>query len=132
MKSTCRIIGAAGIGELAQELELAGKNNDTAKLGAKIDELLERCRKVGEALAPLVDKEEEEDDTGKPLIPEDELNEAYGLIREAIGVAQFDNISEIAESFRDYRIPDGEKERVKKIIQAAENLDYDKLPEILE
>ena len=132
VKSTCRIIGAAGIGELAQELELAGKNNDTAKLGAKIDELLERCRKVGEALAPLVDKEEEEDDTGKPLIPEDELNEAYGLIREAIGVAQFDNISEIAESFRDYRIPDGEKERVKKIIQAAENLDYDKLPEILE
>jgi CheY-like chemotaxis protein len=132
MKSTSRIIGAADIGELAQELELAGKAKDTAKIGAHIDELLSRCRALGELLSPLVEKPQDEDDSDKPPISEDELKEAYGLIGEALMSAQIDNINEIAESFRTYRIPDTEKERVRNIIVAVENLDYDKLPEILE
>ena len=132
MKSTSRIIGATDIGELAQELELAGKAKDTEKLGAHIDELLSRCRALGELLSPLVEKPPEEDDSDKPPISEDELKEAYGLIGEALMSAQIDNINEIAESFKTYRIPDAQKERVRNIIAAVENLDYDKLPEILE
>ena len=132
MKSTSRIIGALEIGELAQELELEGKAGEKDKVGARIGELLTRCRKLGEQLKPLVgDKTEEEDDSGKTPISQDELNEAYSLITEALEHSQFDNVSEIAESFKDYKIPDAEKDRVKKIIKAAEDLDYDKLPDIL-
>ncbi|MBR5089718.1 MAG: hypothetical protein IK093_09840, partial [Ruminiclostridium sp.] len=83
-------------------------------------------------LEPLVEKPPEEDDSDKPPISPEELSEAYGLIKEALMSAQIDNINEIAESFRDYKIPDAEKERVRNIIAAVENLDYDKLPEILE
>ncbi|MBQ9484156.1 MAG: hypothetical protein IJU82_08185, partial [Ruminiclostridium sp.] len=91
-----------------------------------------RCRKLGEQLKPLIgDKTEEEDDSDKTPISQDELNEAYSLITEALEHSQFDNVNEIAESFKEYKIPDAEKERVKKIIKAAEDLDYDKLPDIL-
>ena len=131
VKSTCRIIGAADIGELAQELELAGKAKDADKLAARIDEFLTRCVSVGERLRPLIGEEQEDDDSDKPPISSEELKEAYGLIMEALGTAQFDNISEIAESLREYRIPDEEKERVKKLIAAVGDLDYDLLPEII-
>ncbi|MBO4414409.1 MAG: Hpt domain-containing protein, partial [Lachnospiraceae bacterium] len=131
VKSTCRIIGAADIGELAQELELAGKANDTVKLEARIDELLSRCRELGERLKPLISEEQEDDDSDKPPISDEELSEAFGLIKEALEFSQINIVNEIAESFKAYRLPDAEKERVRKIIVAVENLDYDKLPEIL-
>ncbi len=132
MKSTSRIIGAVDIGELAQELELAGKAGDSEKVGARIDELLERCRTLGDQLKPLIgDDAGEEDDSDKPLISEDELYEAFALIKEASEAFQFENVDEIVASLKDYRIPDAEKERVKNIIKAVSEYEYDKLTELL-
>ena len=132
MKSTSRIIGAVDIGELAQELELAGKAGDSEKVGSRIDELLERCRELGDRLKPLIgDEAEDEDDSDKPLISDEELHEALSLIKEASEAFQFENIDEIVASLKDYRIPDAEKDRVKNIIKAVSEYEYDKLPEIL-
>ena len=131
MKSTSRIIGAIAIGDLAQELELAGKAGDSEKVGARIDELLERCRKLGERLRPIAGEEAEEDDSEKPLISEDELYEAYALIKEAAEAFQFENIDDIAANLKEYRIPDAEKERVGKILKTVSEFEYDKLTEIL-
>ena len=132
MKSTSRIIGAIAIGELAQSLETAGKAGDAETVGAGIDELLTRCRKLGEQLSPLCDNAEEaaEDDSLPPISVE-ELHEAYGLINEANSMFRLDNVNEIAESLKGYRIPDEEKERVKAIVKAVEELEYDRLTEIL-
>ena len=132
MKSTSRIIGAIAIGELAQKLETAGKEGDAQTVGAGIGELLERCRKLGAQLSPLRDDTEEAaDDDALPPISTEELHEAYEMIKEANSMFQLDNINEIAESLRGYRIPDEEKERVKALIKAVDDLDYDKLTEIL-
>ena len=132
MKSTSRIIGALDIGNLAQELELAGKAGEADKVGARIEELLSRCRKLGEQLRTVVgEKTAEEDGEDKTPISDEELKEAYGLILEALENAQFDNIGDIAGSLKEYRIPDEEKERVEKLIAAVDNLDYDQLPEII-
>lgn len=54
LKSSSRIIGALDLGELAEELEAAGNENNTEKLDERIDELLLRYRKIGEALSPLI------------------------------------------------------------------------------
>ena len=131
MKSTSRIIGAVEIGEFAQSLENAGKAGDAETLGAHIGELLKRCRALGQQLSPLLDKPEEAEDESLPLISEEELHEAYALIKEANEAFQFENVSEIAESLKGYRIPDAEKERVKAVIKAVDDLEYDKLPDIL-
>ena len=131
LKSTSRIIGAADIGELAQKLETAGKANDTETLNNELGGLLERCRKLADQLSPLAESTEEAEDDSLPLISEDELNEAYDLIKEANESFQLDNVNEIAESLKGYRIPDAEKERVRNIIKAVSELEYDKLPEII-
>ena len=131
LKSTSRIIGAADIGELAQKLETAGKENDTETLNNELGGLLERCRKLGEQLSPLLDKPEEAEDESLPLISEEELHEAYALIKEANESFRLENVNEIAESLKGYRIPDAEKERVRNIIKAVSDLEYDKLPEII-
>ncbi|MBQ9384700.1 MAG: response regulator [Ruminiclostridium sp.] len=131
MKSTSRIIGAVEIGEFAQSLENAGKAGDADTLGAHIGELLRRCRALGEQLSPLLDKQEQAEDESLPFISEEELHEAYALLKEATEAFQFDNVGEIAESLKGYRIPDTEKERVAAVIKAVGDLEYDKLPEIL-
>ena len=131
LKSTSRIIGAADIGELAQKLETAGKANDTETLNNELGGLLERCRRLGEQLSPLVDSADETEDESLPLISEEELREAYNLIKEANESFQLENVNEISESLKGYRIPDAEKERVRNIIKAVSDLEYDKLPEII-
>ncbi len=131
LKSTSRIIGAADIGELAQRLETAGKAGDTETLNNELGGLLERCRKLGEQLSPLVEAPEETEDESLPLISEEELHEAYSLIKEANESFQLENVNEIAESLKGYRVPDAEKERVRNIIKAVSDLEYDKLPEII-
>ncbi len=130
MKSTSRIIGAAAIGDLAQELEQAGKDGNAEKVADHIDELLARCRGLGGQLAPLIDPPEEGEDE-HPLISEEELREAYALMREAYDAFQIENIDELAASLRDYRIPDAEKARVKDILDAVSSFEYDRLPDIL-
>ena len=120
------------IGELAQKLENAGKAGDAETVGAGIGELLERCRRLGQQLSPLCgDREETADDDSLPPISHDELYEAYELIKEANSMFQLENINEIADSLKGYRIPDEEKERVKAVIKAVEDLEYDRLTEIL-
>ncbi len=57
LKSSSRIIGASDLGEIAQELENAGHENDTDKLDEHMDELLDRYRKIGEALSPLISED---------------------------------------------------------------------------
>ena len=131
LKSTSRIIGAKGIGELAQALEDAGKAGDRETLGAEIGEFLERCRELGQKLAPLClrEKDVEED---APLITAEELKEAYGMIRESLEEGQLQSIDDIAEMLKGYRIPEGEAERVKDVLRAVRELDYESLPGILE
>ena len=132
MKSTSRIIGAVAIGELAQSLENAGKAGDAETVGAGIGELLDRCRRLGQQLSPLRDDPEEAvDDDSLTPISLDELYEAYELLKEANSMFQLENINEIAESLKGYRIPDEEKERVRAIIKAVDDLDYDRITEIL-
>ena len=132
MKSTSRIIGAVAIGELAQLLETAGKAGDTDTVGAGIGELLERCRRLGKQLSPLLDDAEEAvDDDSLTPISIDELHEAYELLKEANSMFRLENVNEIAESLKGYRIPDEEKERVRAVIKAVDDLEYDKITEIL-
>ena len=132
LKSTSRIIGAIAIGDLAQKLENAGKAGDAETVGAGIEELLGRCRKLGEQLSPLCSGNGAVgDDENLPPISAEELQEAYELINEANSMFRLDDVNEIAESLKGYRIPDEEKERVAAIIKAVDELDYDRLTEII-
>lgn len=126
LKSTSRVIGAAKLGAIAEELEAAGNANDTDKLNARAGELFERCRALGEELSPLLEK------SGLPLISEDELNEAYTLIREFLSVEDYESVMQVIEGLKEYSYPDSGKTRCEALVKAAAEFDYDRINGIME
>ena len=131
-KSTSRIIGAVEIGELAQELELAGKAGDTGKVSERIDELLERCSTLGERLKPLIGDEADEDDPDKPLISQDELSEIYVTLDSFVSSSDMNSALEMIEGLREYRVPENEISRCAALIKAATEYEYDTIINIME
>ena len=131
LKSSSRIIGATDLGELAQELENAGNENDTEKLGERIDELLYRYRKIGEALSPLIGVDEPNERDLNP-ISEDELGQMYTAISEFISVSDYDSVVDLIEALKGYRVPDNEKERRNALIKAADEVRYEDIKDIIE
>ena len=131
LKSSSRIIGATDLGELAQELENAGNENDTEKLGERIDELLYRYRKIGEALSPLIGVDEPNESDLNP-ISEYELGQMYTAISEFISVSDYDSVVDLIEALKGYRVPDNEKERRNALIKAADEVRYEDIKDIIE
>ena len=128
LKSTSRAIGADDLGSLAEMLEMAGKANDTDPLAAEIDGLVGRYRALGNALSELFDSGGNDDD--KPLIPEDTLRKTYESIREFAENFDIDGAALAISSLGKYRLPDSEKERYKRLKDAADNFDWDAVYEI--
>ncbi len=129
LKSTSRIIGASDIGEVAQYLENAGKANDTVVLETGLPELLERCRNLGERLAPLNEKEETADD--RPPIDEDQLSQALSLLKNFAEVGDIDGITGLIGDLDAYSIPGDRKKQFEAVKEAIDNFDYELIPEIL-
>lgn len=119
IKSTSRLIGAVKLGSLAEDLEAAGRANDTLILDAHLDELLSRCRALGQQLAPLLQSD------GLPLIMDDELQEAYSLIRDYLAASDYESALQIAEYLGGYSYPEKEKQRCESLKRAALEFDYD-------
>ena len=130
LKSSSRIIGATDLGELAQELENAGNEGDTEKLGSEIGNLLDRYKKIGEALSPLV-LDDEPDDSDLTPIDEGELKELYTAISEFISISDYDSAIDLIEVLKGYRVPDEEKERRMALIKAADEVRYEDILKII-
>ncbi len=129
LKSTSRVIGATGLGSLAERLEAAGRAGDTKTIDAGLGVLLARYRALGERLIPLCIHDEEEDD--RPLISYEKLREAYDSIREVLESMDYESVAFVIEALDAYRIPEAERERCERLRQAADDFDWDLVGEIL-
>ncbi len=132
LKSTSRVIGALELGDLAEELENAGNAGDSARLKEAVPGLLERYRAIGEELTyALGDGEADLSDEDLPEIGEEELNEAFTAIGEFVSVADYDSALQIVESLGQYRVPEGERERVRALLKAADQINYEEIEKII-
>ena len=125
LKSTSRVIGAMRLGDLAENLEAAGHINDTGFIAAHTDELITRCRRLCEELAPLLDSSD------KPMISDEELREAFNIIREFLFVSDFDSALQIIGELSEYSFPEDEKQRCEALKKAASEFDYDEINRII-
>ena len=139
LKSTSRIIGAADLGELAQQLENAGHNGDTEMLADNIDGFLDRCRRLSAQLSPLkdrtsgeVDDNDAEEKSGLPRITEKEYSDACGLLKEFAAVCDNAGIMSILDDLKGYDLSDEQKNKTKCVRDAAEKLEYESISEILD
>ncbi|MBQ9438250.1 MAG: response regulator [Lachnospiraceae bacterium] len=126
LKSTSRLIGASDLGDLAQVLEDAGKAGDVEKLKGGIGDFLRRIRFLGDLLLKLKEEEERSRRT-LPEISLDELHDRFAQISMNLEEWQTDEALEMVEDLKNYRIPEAEAERVKGLILAADNFDYDQM-----
>ncbi len=130
LKSTSRTIGANAIGELAQKLENAGKENDVDTLKDELEGLLDRCRYLGDKLSDILISDEEEA-TGLEIIDEDRLLDSYAKIRQFAKDCDNASINEVLNELRGYTIPDSEKERYRELVKALDYFDFGRITELL-
>ena len=131
LKSTSRIIGAGDLGDLAQELENAGKAGDEETLKRRLPELLDRCCRVGELLSPLIEEDVVTNTQDLPPIGE----ERFRAVMERIGeyAADYDNagIEDLMEELKKYNLSEAERNKMSDILQALDVFDFDKIAEIV-
>lgn len=128
LKSTSRVIGAKELGTLAEALEKAGNEGDEATLRGGIGKLLADYRSLADELSPVRGPVTDDD---KPQMSMETLREAYAAILEFSESLDYDSMVCVIRSLDGYAIPDGEKERVNKLMNAALGFDYELIPEIL-
>jgi len=129
LKSTSRIIGATELSELAKNLEDAGNAQNISEIKNSTPKLLELYRNFDAVLEFLQDKKV--DDSAKPLIDDDQLAEAFEALKEIAASFDFDNAQFVLQELENYRLPETEVERYKKIKTAVENLDWEQVNNLL-
>ena len=120
LKSSARIIGAAKLFELAQELEAAGKRNDTAFTDGNTEELLRMYRALDDELVCL-------DRSGEdlPEISGNEMREAYQTMVEIAGSMDYELMDDILKNLRGYKLSAADGKRVAEIENLLTTLDWD-------
>jgi len=129
LKSSARVVGANELSERARRLETAGINGYINEICESTDGLLELYISFADKLAPLLKVEEE--DSSKPLIDEDKLNEAYEALREFSASFDYDSVMFVIQSVEEYRLPDAEKDKFSQIKVAASKPDWETLAKLV-
>ena len=132
IKSLSRTIGATEIGALAEKLEYAGKAGDRETMGAELGGLLDRIRSVCRSLSPLCESEDEEtEDESLPMISDEELQEAYEELNGCAASMDVQSAEYVFDFLAGYRLPENERERMKKIKEAIGSFEWDEVTELL-
>ena len=104
-------------------MEDAGNACDVDLIKASTEALLDQYRSFAKKLSPLIKRSD--DDADKPLIGDDELAEALEALREMSASFDYDSVIFVLESLDEYRLPDDQLERFKRIRSAVSKLDWE-------
>ncbi|MBR6328795.1 MAG: response regulator [Lachnospiraceae bacterium] len=130
LKSSAKVIGAADLGEEAQRLEDAGKAGDMDYIHSHhrnfLDNLLELAGKL-EVLFPVEAESEE-----KPEADESLMRSVFRELMSAAVDMDCDRIEDTLSEIEAYSIPKKYRELYEKLVDAAQQYDYDGMKKLLE
>ncbi len=118
LKSSARIIGAAELSKLAEQLETAGKNNDRAFIEANTGRLLGMYRELDKALDGGEEKQ-------LPSIGAKALKEAYQTMYEIAQSMDYELMDGILSDLRGYSFEPADEERISAVEKLLTELDWD-------
>lgn len=127
LKSSARIIGAMELSEKARLLEEAGNENNIDYIRDNTAELLSMYRSYENILSDISEKSED-----LPDIPAETLADAYGGLSEFTGMQDYELARMVVDSLKEYRLPEADEERFKRIDSKLAQMDWDGIREILE
>ena len=128
LKSSARIIGASQLSELCQKLEDAGNKDDMGFIDENTDRMLSDLRAFSGELSKIREQGGSDD---RPMIPEDELADAYAALAEVIPNMDYDAVEMILAGLEEYKLPDADAEKIGKIGRMLKSFQWDELEKII-
>ena len=118
------------MGDKAQALEEAGKNNDLDRIRADHDAFMADYLSFKEPLSGIFSDEEEK--SNKPEAEPELMTEVFSELNKAADDMDCDRLQTIITEMEEYRIPDKDAALWKKLKDAVENYDYSYILELLD
>jgi HPt (histidine-containing phosphotransfer) domain-containing protein len=128
LKTSARIVGAGFLSSLAAELEQAGKKNALDLIREKTEGLLADYRAFSDKLFKLDEPKEE---AYKEPISDDDLKDAYDVLREMIPQMDYGSVDLILTELEGYSLPAEDQERVKKLRELLNNLQWEEMEQLI-
>ena len=128
IKTSARIIGASGLSRLAESLEDAGNHRDMDFIHEHTDELQKGFRSLEEKLGRLQQKEEA---SGKEEISAEMLEDAYGVLRDAIPQMDYDAVDMVLTQLKEYRLSPGDEEKMNRLENLLKNFAWDEMEQLM-
>ena len=125
LKSSARIIGLAGLSELAKQLEAAGDSGDLEFIHSETGHLLTWYGSYKEKFAKLSGGEEEEKE--KPPAEQDFLEDAFSSLEEFAGQMDYDMVEMVIGSLEEYSLEPEDQEIFDAVNAAFMTLDWNAL-----
>ncbi len=126
LKSSARIIGAMELGRLAEELEHAGKAEDTGIIYAKTGTLISAYERLLDNLS----EDTAEEEAGAP-IDQKILDDAISSIKEFASFEDYDMIEMVLDDLKKYKLPSNYRSIFDDIKLKLLMLDWDGIKEVL-
>jgi HPt (histidine-containing phosphotransfer) domain-containing protein len=120
LKSSARIIGAAELSHLAEELEKAGKSNDVVFIEDNTAKLLEMYRKLDEKLAGFDDERDDLADADESTV-----KEAYRTITEIAGSMDYGLMDDMLKDLSSINLAPEDRKNIGEIEKLLAQLDWD-------
>lgn len=120
LKSSARIIGAAELSHLAEELEKAGKSNDVVFIEDNTAKLLEMYRKLDEKLSGFDDERDDLADADESTV-----KEAYRTITEIAGSMDYGLMDDMLKDLSSINLAPEDRKNIGEIEKLLAQLDWD-------
>ncbi len=127
LKSSSRLVGALRLGDKAEALEMAGKEEDIDYIRSHHDEVMNDYRAIYESLKKEYGTYEE----NLPEIPSDTLEEAYQAIEEFSMAMDYECVKMVMDSVKEYSMSNDDKERFDKINKLLSEMDWDGIKKVI-
>ena len=132
LKSSARIIGAMELNHLAQELEDAGKAEDTDKIHGKTEKFLSMYEAFLETIAPIApEPSEEEAEDEREAVDPAMLADAYASLKEFAEAEDYDLAEMVLNSMKEFRLPPEDDEKMKELEKKLYALDWEGIKTII-
>ena len=131
LKSTARIMGAAELSKLAEELEAAGNEGNVERIEKDTGRLLEIYRSYKDKLSRIKQEIPEQEDD-RIAISQDDLANAYEAIKEFVPQMDYDAVEMVLAELKEYKLPPEDAKKIAEVEKLLKNIDWDGIEALLE
>ena len=132
LKSSSRQVGALKLGNMAEELEKAGKASDIDTIKSRTDDTLKEYNAFLTALGAYYGAAGDTDDgADKPPVDADTLRDLADQLTEACDDLDMDRMESVSESLQGYAYEDDMRPLVDDLVKAISSMDTDKCMELI-